>query len=45
MRYVEYIDWETIKLAIICLFMLFLIGVVLFTKWFESINPKNKRDA
>lgn len=40
----KYIDWEIIKLAIICFFMLFCVGVMLFTKWFNDIDPKDKRN-
>ncbi len=38
-------NWETIKLTIVCSFMIFCIGVVLFTKCFDNIDPKDKRDA
>lgn len=42
---IEYIDWETIKLAIICLFMVYCCYVVLFTKRFDNIDPKDKRNG
>ena len=45
MFHVKHIDWETIKVAIVCLFMLFCVGVVLFTDWFDNIDPKDRRNG